>query len=93
MKLCATVRTRPKVNAWVELPAVASRWTSCGPATAWPWKPTGTPSAALGRAFERDRRRDQRLLMAGFRVARFTWRQVIDHPDEGAATLDALLAR
>jgi hypothetical protein len=25
------------------------------------------------RAFERDRRRDQRLLMAGFRVARFSW--------------------
>jgi very-short-patch-repair endonuclease len=44
------------------------------------------------RAFERDRRRDQRLLLAGWRVVRFTWRQVQGRPDDVARTLRALLA-
>jgi very-short-patch-repair endonuclease len=43
-------------------------------------------------AFERDRRRDQRLTAVGWRVVRFTWRQVNDAPTEVAATLRALLA-
>lgn len=43
-------------------------------------------------AFERDRRRDQQLAAAGWRVVRFTWRQVIETPDEVVATLQALLA-
>jgi predicted transcriptional regulator of viral defense system len=43
-------------------------------------------------AFERDRRRDQQLTAAGWRVVRFTWRQVEDTPAEVAATLRALLA-
>jgi predicted transcriptional regulator of viral defense system/very-short-patch-repair endonuclease len=42
-------------------------------------------------AFERDRRRDQKLIAAGWRVVRFTWRQVFGQPDEVAATLRALL--
>lgn len=45
------------------------------------------------QAFERDRRRDQLLTAAGYRVVRFTWRQVIDRPREVGATLRALLAR
>jgi hypothetical protein len=32
------------------------------------------------RAFESDRRRDQRLILAGWRVIRITWRQVIETP-------------
>jgi very-short-patch-repair endonuclease/predicted transcriptional regulator of viral defense system len=43
-------------------------------------------------AFERDRRRDQQLTAAGWRVVRFTWRQVHDTPADVAATLRALLA-
>jgi very-short-patch-repair endonuclease len=46
-----------------------------------------TPSA-----FERDRRRDQQLQMAGWRVIRCTWRQVVDEPVELSRTLRALLA-
>jgi Protein of unknown function (DUF559) len=42
-------------------------------------------------AFERDRRRDAQLLLAGFRVARFTWRQVTQEGSEVAAILRALL--
>jgi very-short-patch-repair endonuclease len=43
------------------------------------------------RAFERDRRRDQRLVLAGWRVLRFTWRQVLFEPAYVAATLRGLL--
>ncbi len=32
------------------------------------------------RAFESDRRRDQRLLLAGWRVIRITWRQIKEEP-------------
>jgi predicted transcriptional regulator of viral defense system len=44
------------------------------------------------RAFEDDRRRDQQLTVAGWRVVRFTWRQVFREPEEVCATLGALLA-
>lgn len=43
------------------------------------------------RAFEHDRFRDRRLTVAGWRVIRFTWRQLVNDPDEAAATLRALL--
>jgi very-short-patch-repair endonuclease len=42
-------------------------------------------------AFERDRRRDQELTVNGWRVVRFTWRQVVGEPDRVAATLASLL--
>jgi very-short-patch-repair endonuclease len=44
------------------------------------------------RAFEDDRRRDQRLTLAGYRVVRFTWRQVANDSAMVVATLSALLA-
>jgi predicted transcriptional regulator of viral defense system len=43
------------------------------------------------RAFERDRDRDRRLVLAGWRVVRFTWRQVEHAEREILATLRALL--
>ncbi len=43
------------------------------------------------RAFDCDRRRDQRLMLLGWRVVRFTWRQVIYEPATVAATLRGLL--
>ncbi|MGH2898946.1 MAG: DUF559 domain-containing protein [Solirubrobacteraceae bacterium] len=43
------------------------------------------------RAFEHDRRRDQRLATLGYRVIRFTWRQVSYEPADVARTLDALM--
>jgi hypothetical protein len=43
------------------------------------------------RAFEEDRRRDQRLMLAGYRVVRFTWRQVTFNPREVEDTLGELL--
>ena len=43
------------------------------------------------RAFERDRERDQRLLVAGYRVLRFTWLQIVGQPARVAATLASAL--
>ncbi len=43
-------------------------------------------------AFERDRRRDQQHTAAGWRVVRFTWRQVDETPADVVATLRLLLA-
>jgi predicted transcriptional regulator of viral defense system len=44
------------------------------------------------QAFERDRRRDQRLVLAGWRVIRVTWRQLTREPMQVADTLARLLA-
>ncbi len=38
-------------------------------------------------AFERDRNRDLELELAGWRVLRFTWRQILDDPQRVAAAL------
>lgn len=43
-------------------------------------------------AFGRDRERDERLIVLGHRVVRFTYRRVVHHPAAVAATLRALLA-
>jgi hypothetical protein len=43
-------------------------------------------------ALERDRRRDERLTVLGYRVIRFTYRRVVDEPAAVAATLRALLS-
>jgi very-short-patch-repair endonuclease len=44
-------------------------------------------------AFERDRARDAHLQSRGFRVLRFTWRQMIDTPAVVARTLRALVGQ
>lgn len=44
-------------------------------------------------AFERDRARDARLQAGGYRVLRFTYRQVRDAPDDVAAALRGVLGR
>ena len=41
-------------------------------------------------AFHRDRERDERLTVLGYRVIRFTYRRLVKHPDAVAATLRAL---
>ena len=46
---------------------------------------------ATRRAFHADRRRDARLMLLGWRVVRFTWRQVMFEPAYVAATLRGLL--
>jgi very-short-patch-repair endonuclease len=45
------------------------------------------------RAFEGDRRRDQRLMIAGWRVIRITWRQLRDEPQRLVALIAAALSQ
>jgi hypothetical protein len=51
----------------------------------------GRETHGTARAFEEDRRRDQRLTVAGWRVIRCTWRQVIDEPESLVYTIRTLL--
>jgi very-short-patch-repair endonuclease len=44
------------------------------------------------RSFEQDRRRDQRLITAGWRVVRVTWRQLTERPEAVAVMLATALA-
>ena len=44
------------------------------------------------RSFERDRGRDATLAGAGWRVVRFTWRQIVEEPEVVIARLSAALA-
>jgi very-short-patch-repair endonuclease len=46
---------------------------------------------SMRSSFERDRRRDQRLIAAGYRVIRVTWRQLEEEPEAVVATLAAAL--
>ncbi len=52
----------------------------------------GRASHGTRAAFERDRARDAALTAAGYRVVRFTWRQVTAEPAAVAARLEALLS-
>jgi hypothetical protein len=83
----------PAVNAWVALPGdgfeVDFLWRSRRLAV----ETDGRETHLTRHAFERDRRRDQRLVLAGWRVVRFTWRQVVEQPATVEATLRALLAQ
>jgi very-short-patch-repair endonuclease len=51
----------------------------------------GRESHDTASAFENDRRRDQRLLVAGWRVLRCTWHQVSTEPIELGNTIRTLL--
>jgi len=52
----------------------------------------GRDPHTIRKAFNSDRRRDQRLMLLGWRVVRFTWQQITTQPAEVAATLRGLLA-
>ena len=45
-----------------------------------------------GASFERDRRKDADLLLAGYRVLRITWRRLTREPEQVIATIAAALA-
>lgn len=53
----------------------------------------GYASHSSRHAFESDRQKDADLQARGYRVVRFTWRQLTDHPERTVATLTALLLR
>ena len=51
----------------------------------------GRDPHTIRKAFNADRRRDQRLMLLGWRVVRFTWQQVTFEPATVAHTLRGLL--
>ena len=85
--------SRPRVNAWIPLAGGGVEVDFLWPAHRLIVETDGHRVHGTRQAFERDRRRDRRLLLEGWRVVRFTWRQLVRDPDEVAATIRALLAR
>lgn len=84
---------RPSVNAYVAVPGWAGEidfsWSELGLIV----ETDGWDSHRDRAAFEADRRRDQHLVAAGWRVVRLTWRQVVYEPERVVETLRALAAR
>jgi len=82
----------PEVNVWLALRGGAGFtpdfvWRRYGLVE----KTDGMRYHATRAGFQRDRRCDQALMVAGWRVVRFTWRQVFHEADQVTATVHALL--
>lgn len=94
LAICRAAGVPPgAVNAWIAFP------DGNGAEADFLWRPQrlvvevdGRDVHTTRRAFDSDRRRDQRLMLLGWRVARFTWRQVMYEPASVAATLRGLLS-
>jgi uncharacterized protein DUF559/putative AbiEi antitoxin of type IV toxin-antitoxin system len=84
---------QPAVNAWLTLDDQAIKADFLWRHERLIVETDGRATHATRQAFERDRLRDQRLTVAGFRVVRFTWRQVNREPERVARTVAALLGR
>jgi hypothetical protein len=82
---------RPEVNVWIPLEPTGYEADFLWRAHGLIAEVDGAGVHATRHAFEHDRRRDQRLMLAGYRVVRFPERQVVDEPAGVEATLLALL--
>jgi very-short-patch-repair endonuclease/predicted transcriptional regulator of viral defense system len=95
LALCrAASLPRPEVNEWLDiddLPAIKADFL---------WRAErlvietdGWESHGTRQAFERDRRRDERLKLAGFEPLRFTRRRIVTEPGGVIGTVSEMLAR
>jgi hypothetical protein len=82
---------RPAVNAWIGLDPTGYEADFLWRAEGLIAEVDGGASHGTSHAFISDRVRDQRLMLAGFRVVRFPWQQVFDEPETVAATVRELL--
>jgi very-short-patch-repair endonuclease len=94
LALCRKARLpQPEVDQWIAVPAeeicVDFVWRHPGLAI----ETDDYTTHRTRQAFERDRYRDQELGVAGYRVLRFTWRQITLEPDRVARTLSAVFAK
>jgi Protein of unknown function (DUF559) len=89
----AAALPRPQVNAWIPLDGGGIEVDFLWPEHRLIVETDGHAFHGTRAAFERDRVRDQRLLLAGWRVARVTWRQIVHDPVGVGATIKGLLAR
>lgn len=78
---------RPLLNQFVEEELVDAYWPQYNLVV----EVDGFNVHKTKRSFENDRRRDVKLQIAGYRVARFTRDRVMNHPDQVAHDLRALL--
>src|SRR6476661_4052464 len=78
---------RPLVNYWIGKYQADFAW----PEQRLIAETDGRATHATTHAFEHDRLRDRELVKAGWRVIRFTYRQLESDPEEAAATLRTLL--
>ena len=94
LAICRTAGLpQPQVNAWIPLEPGGYEADFL-----WRWhgliaEADGRDVHATRRAFETDRRRDQRLMLAGYQVVRFPYAQVIHDPASVRLTLQGLLRR
>ena len=86
--LTAAVLPRPLFNTHIEGYEVDIAW----PAQRLIAELDGYATHTTRHAFEQDRARDRRLLLAGWTVTRITWRHLHDDPATLAKELRALLA-
>lgn len=82
LAICMTIDVeRPKVNGWIVLDDGAVQVDLLWPEQKLIVEVDGHRFHGGRRAFEEDRERDQRLTLAGYRVVRFTWRQITREPE------------
>jgi predicted transcriptional regulator of viral defense system len=82
---------RPRVNVWVPLRNGGVEVDFSWPEQRLVVETDGHATHRSRDAFEADRRRDQQLMVAGWRVARFTWHQVAHERELVIETLRRLL--
>ncbi|HVS28503.1 MAG TPA: DUF559 domain-containing protein [Solirubrobacteraceae bacterium] len=87
---CAAGIPRPKVNAQLALGDKLMEADFLWPNERLIVESDGYAAHGTRRAFERDRRRDALLLVAGYRTVRVTWGQLRNASAEVAATVAAL---
>lgn len=83
---------RPRLNAWLTIGSRRYQVDCLWPAQKVIVELDGYATHGTRHAFESDRDRDRRLLAAGYRGPRVTWRHLEEIPTEISADLRALLA-
>ena len=92
LALCRAARLpQPRVNEWIAVEPTGYEADFLWRERRLIAEVDGWEDHGTRRAFEHDRRRDQRLMLLGYRVVRFTWLQVTQDPASTTATLRALL--
>ncbi len=81
----------PEVNAWIALEPTGYEADFFWRSHRLIAETDGGTTHTTRHAFQHDRRRDQRLTLAGYRVVRFPWQQVFDEPSSVEATIRGLL--
>jgi predicted transcriptional regulator of viral defense system len=85
---------QPEVNVWINPSDGDPSWIRADfvfRAARLVVETDGRKTHRTRQAFEHNRRQDQRLTVAGWRVIRTTWRQVTERPGQLVTTIEALL--